>query len=65
MEQMIWLAPWVLTELWFSTLEALMPRCYYTEEECDALSLSRMAGSTRCERDPKGARYHTPTILKR
>src|SRR6266404_2305105 len=23
MEQMIWLAPWVLTEPWFSTLEAL------------------------------------------
>jgi hypothetical protein len=21
MEQMIWLAPWVLTELWFSTFE--------------------------------------------
>ena len=26
MEQMIWLEPWVLTELWLSTLEALMPR---------------------------------------
>jgi len=43
MEQMIWLAPWVLTELWFSTLETLMPRCYYTGEECDAFSLRRMA----------------------
>ena len=31
-EQMIWLALW-LTELWFSTLKALTPRCCYTGEQ--------------------------------
>ena len=62
MEQRIWLAPWVLTEPWFSTLEALCHVVTTLEKKCDALSLRRLAGSTRCERDPKGARYHTPTF---
>jgi hypothetical protein len=43
MEQMIWLAPWVLTELWISTLTALMPRCCYTGQECDAPSSRRQS----------------------
>jgi hypothetical protein len=54
MEQMIWLAPW-LTELWFSTLKALMPRCCYTGQECDASSSRRLAGSARCEQNPRVA----------
>jgi hypothetical protein len=55
MEQMSWLAPWLLTELWFSTLKAPMPRCCCTGEECDASSSRRMAGGARCERNPRVA----------
>ena len=37
MERMIWLMPWVMTEIWLSTFESLMPQRFPTKEERDGM----------------------------
>jgi hypothetical protein len=59
MEQMIWLAPWVLTEIWLSAFETLMSVVAPLRKNV-ALPLSR-AMCVRSERRVKGS-CHKPTM---
>jgi hypothetical protein len=64
MEQMIWLALWVLTELWLSAFETLMNVVAPLRKNVTHSSPHRMAASACCERRLRG-QSHTPTVLKR